>query len=420
MRQILGALAACGTALLAGATLAGCNGGSSASGTQAASGGGGGTMLAGSPSSCSMASGAPVALAIGARSNNPAPSLPSSATSLLTSAINAKKLVSVVRIDGAPQAVFNQPYKQTGANPESQKAGYDTYVNTLNQILAGTKNPDTDIRAQVPQANVLGAIATAADELHPAGGGNLVVLDSGLQTTAPLDFTTGLLADDPQTIASYLKNANELPDLQGIDVEFSGLGFTAAPQQALGIAGQNKVIQIWQAIASAAGAACVTVDTTAPGSHAELPGLPDVSVVIPPKPVAVPRPCSVTDLNDANNVGFNFDSTTFRNPSGARATLKKLAGVINSAGESVALTGATSSEGSDQYNQQLSLERANAVKNVLVQLGVPASRITTVGDGSHLPGRLNDRGPNGQLLIGPAIQNRKVVAKLSGASCSGA
>ena len=91
---------------------------------------------------------------------------------------------------------------------------------------------------------------------------------------------------------------------------------------------------------------------------------------------------------------------------------------MRSTGESVTLTGATSSEGSNQFNQQLSLQRASAVKTVLVQLGVPSGRITTIGDGSHLPGRLNDRGPNGQLLIGPAIQNRKVVAKLSGANCS--
>jgi len=139
--------------------------------------------------------------------------------------------------------------------------------------------------------------------------------------------------------------------------------------------------------------------------------------VTPPKPVEVPRSCSVTDLNDANNVGFDFNSTTFRDPSGARATLRKLANVMLGTGESVTLTGATSSEGTEQYNQQLSLERADAVKTVLIQLGVPASRISTFGDGSHLPGRLDDRGPNGQLLIGPAIQNRKVVAKLSGAGC---
>ena len=224
--------------------------------------------------------------------------------------------------------------------------------------------------------------------MRGVGGGNLVAIDSGLQTTDPLNFTTGLLADDPQTIVSFLKNAHELPDLKGLKVEFSGLGFTAPPQPSLSIADQAKVTQIWTAIATAAGASCVAVDPTPPTTQTALPGLPAVSVVTPPQPQRAPVRCSTMNLNDANNVGFEFASTAFRDPAGARATISKLASVMTSTGESVTLTGATSSEGSNAFNQQLSLERAQAVRAVLTQLGAPASRITTIGDGSHLPGRL--------------------------------
>ena len=324
----------------------------------------------------------------------------------------------MVRVDGAPQSVFDQAYTPSGANPALQKQSYNKYVNTLKGILAGTTDPATDIRAQAAQVNDIQALDVAASDLQHVGGGNLLLLDSGLQTMAPLDFRTGLLADDPQTIATYLKGANELPPLQGIHVEFSGLGWTAAPQGSLGIDYQQKMVQIWTAIAKAAGASCIAVDPQVPSPPTALAGRPPVSVVSLPKPPAPPAHCSTTNLDDTNNVGFDFDSTEFRDPSGARATLQKLASVITSTGESVSLTGATSSEGSDAYNQRLSLERAQAVQAMLTQLGVPASRITTAGDGSHLPGRLNDRGPNGQLLIGPAIQNRKVVAKLSGGSCA--
>jgi OOP family OmpA-OmpF porin len=415
MKRVLQTTAVCGLALLTGAALAGCGGGSPAtSGGQAADPGG--TISPIGEASCGI-SGAPVALAIGARSNNPALNLTAAAKSLLNSAVKAQKQVTVVRLDGAPKVVFNQAFTPTGANSQSQQEDYTAYVNNLNLILVGTKNPNTDIRAHTPQVNVLEALAVAADDLRSVGGGNLIMLDSGLQTTAPLDFTTGLLADDPQTIASYLKGADELPDLKGLRVQFSGLGWTASPQPNLSIADRTKVTQIWQEIAYQAGASCVGVDPSPPTSQAALPGLPPVSIVTPPKPAEVPRSCSMTNLNDANNVGFDFNSTTFRDPSGARATLRKLANLMLSTGESVTLIGATSSEGTDQYNQQLSLERADAVRTVLVQLGVPASRISTFGDGSHLPGRLNDRGPNGQLLIGPAIQNRKVTAKLTGAHC---
>jgi outer membrane protein OmpA-like peptidoglycan-associated protein len=406
MKQILGRTAAAGAALLAGTVLGGCGGGQ-----PAASGGGD------FPNANCMTSGAPVALAIGARSNSPAPNLSSLDNSLLTSAAKAQQQITVVRLDGSPQPVFNQAYIPRGANPGAQKKSYNDYISNLNQVLAGTSNPETDIRAEAAQANDIQALDVAASDLQHAGGGNLLMLDSGLQTMAPLDFTTGLLGDDPETIASYLKGANELPHLKGIHVEFSGLGWTASPQASLGGAYQNKMVQIWTAIADAAGAKCVAVDPAVPNSPSALSGLPPVSVVSMPKPADPPGRCSTTDLDDANNVGFDYDSTKFRDPSGARVTLQKLASVITSTGESVTLTGATSSEGTDAYNKTLSLERAQAVQATLTQLEVPASRITTTGDGSHLPGRLNDRGPNGQLLIGPAIQNRKVVAKLSGSSC---
>lgn len=392
--------------LLASTVLAGCGGG------------GGGSTPAGAAAptgfpSC-LSPGRPVALAIGARSNSATPVLSAAVTAAMNSAISANQPVVVVRLDGDPRIVFNQAFNPQGANSQTRQADRNAYITHLNQILQGTSQSATDIRAQVPQANVLQAIEVAASEVPQ--GGNVIVMDSGLQTTAPLNFATGLLGDAPQSIVDFLKSGRELPNLAGRNVYFTGLGWTAAPQPALDARNRSAVVQIWNDIAAAAGAHCVSIDQSA-DTQAAVPDRPPVAVVTPPPPPHPPTSCSVTDLSDANNVGFQFDSTTYRDPSGARATLSMLAHVILSTGESVALTGATSSEGSDQYNLSLSLRRAQAVKATLVQLGVPGARITTRGVGSHLQGRLNDRSPNGQLLIGPAIQNRKVVAKLTGPSC---
>jgi outer membrane protein OmpA-like peptidoglycan-associated protein len=357
-------------------------------------------------------------MAIGARSNNPEPpDLPADVSAATSSAIDAQQMVTIVRLDGNPHIVFKQALDLSGANSQQKKSDRNNYLNSLNRVLSGTGVPTTDIRAQIPQANVLEALEVAGASVPR--GGNVILLDSGLQTTAPLDFRTGLLSDDPQTIANFLRNAGELPNLRGRQVLFFGLGWTASPQASLDLRNRNKVIQIWQSIAKAAGATCVAIDRT-PDTQPAVPNRPPVGVVTPPPPPQPPVQCGSIDLGDANHVGFDFDSTTFRDPAGARATLTKVAQVILRSGESVKLTGATSSEGTDQYNDALSLRRADAVRGVLEQVGVPSSRITTFGAGSHLPGRLNDRGPNGQLLIGPAIQNRKVVAKLTGAGCPAA
>lgn len=381
-----------------------------------ASGGGGGAPAAAGPTafpSC-LVRGEPVALALGARSNSPMPVLSSAVYSVMNSAIDAHQLVTLVRLDGSPKIVYSRAFLPQGQNTQTRNSEHDAYVTVLNQVLAGTAKASTDIRAQVPQADVLYALTEAASEVPP--GGDVIVVDSGLQTAPPLDFSTGLLSQDPRIIVGFLKGANELPDLTGRHVYFVGLGWIAAPQPRLDAGYQAKVADIWGQLASAAGASQVCFDSHASTANS-VPNLPPVTIVTPPPVPRVPVACSTIDLGDANNVGFDFDSTTFRDPAGARATLQKLATIMLRTSESVTLTGATSSEGSDQHNQDLSQQRADAVKAVLEELGVPASRITAQGAGSHLPGRMNDRGPNGELLIGPAIANRKVVAKLTGSSC---
>jgi len=56
----------------------------------------------------------------------------------------------------------------------------------------------------------------------------------------------------------------------------------------------------------------------------------------------------------------------------------------------VMIYGHTDNTGSDAINQPLSENRANAVKNYLVNAGVSAKRITTQGMGSSVPAASND------------------------------
>ena len=61
------------------------------------------------------------------------------------------------------------------------------------------------------------------------------------------------------------------------------------------------------------------------------------------------------------------------------------------------ITGHTDSAGDDVYNLELSLERASAVRDALVELGVEAERLRTVGAGSTSPVASNDTEDGRQL-----------------------
>ena len=81
---------------------------------------------------------------------------------------------------------------------------------------------------------------------------------------------------------------------------------------------------------------------------------------------------------------FATDSSSVRPD--LQANLRAVAQNINSYPTSaVIIRGHTDSTGSDAYNQQLSMRRADAVAGVLISAGVPASRVQAVGMGESAP-----------------------------------
>jgi outer membrane protein OmpA-like peptidoglycan-associated protein len=107
-----------------------------------------------------------------------------------------------------------------------------------------------------------------------------------------------------------------------------------------------------------------------------------------------------------NDVLFDFDRYTLK--PGAREKLAKVSGILLAyPGLKIHLEGHTDSIGTDEYNQRLSEQRADAVRDYLLQQGVPPTNLTAVGLGKADPVASNDTAAGRE-------QNRRVEMVVSG------
>lgn len=107
-----------------------------------------------------------------------------------------------------------------------------------------------------------------------------------------------------------------------------------------------------------------------------------------------------------------FETNKATLQSGSQRTVQKVAEFLNQYPErKILIEGFTDSQGSDSYNQKLSQDRAQAVRDELAKHGVSAQRIDIVGYGEEYPVASNDNAAGRQ-------QNRRVeivVSKENGA-----
>lgn len=93
---------------------------------------------------------------------------------------------------------------------------------------------------------------------------------------------------------------------------------------------------------------------------------------------------AASTITGINNIQFEFNSSVLRTSS--YPTLDKVSSMMRANPSSMLqLDGHASAEGTDAYNMQLSIDRANAVKTYLVNSGVDAKKIATKGYGETRP-----------------------------------
>lgn len=93
-----------------------------------------------------------------------------------------------------------------------------------------------------------------------------------------------------------------------------------------------------------------------------------------------------------------FDTGKAQLKTGAQRPIEQIAAFLNENPERrIQVEGFTDSQGSDEYNQQLSQQRADAVAQAIIQRGIDAQRVRALGYGEEFPKAGNDSPGSRQL-----------------------
>ena len=311
--------------------------------------------------------------------------------------------------------VDGKPYKTESRSPEDHGSGYSE--DTMKRFVQG----DTvdylaycsQFRGKTPESDLLGGMNLASHELKSAATTNkvLIIQDSGLSTCALLNFTRETLIDtSPEKIVSQLLELHEIPDFEGVDIIWSGLGQVAGNQTRLTGQYRDKLFKIWDAILNATGAKSITYDETQFVGEPPENVPPCTKITMPEDELDIDKPLKL------NKVRFQPNSDKLIAKNEAIETLKPVAQIIKSSGKSVTILGTTATFGELDSCIDLSERRANVVRKLLVSLGVK-SEIRCIGIG-YLESSLKvpDVDSKGNLIESAAKQNRAVYVFYSDSS----
>ncbi|MEU1402403.1 OmpA family protein [Streptomyces sp. NPDC005728] len=300
---------------------------------------------------------------------------------------------------GGPDAdvewtVQRQPasWRRSNPNPGNQEGNREDANQCLRDDIAAAQHK----KPAAGGTDVLGALAAGADLFDGVRGERrLLVLSDGLSTDGCANLRSAQFGSAPEltsvvSVCDSEGEFGELPDLRGAHVTFVGLGRSTGRQPSANRGQRAWLAKLWTTLCERSGAAhgACTVDN-APVAEGNEPGK-ESGGSFPDDPVV--------RFGDDGPRTFSLSGTALFDTDSARVrpkALPLLAALADNtlrrgALDRVVVDGYVDPRGGTANDQSLSRARADAVAKVLVEHGVPASRVEAHGRGRS-PGCPGDK-----------------------------
>ena len=287
-----------------------------------------------------------------------------------------------------------------------------------NQSKEKLKKFQKTTKAKTEGVDILGSLRLASELVNNnslSGRKEIVIASTGISTISRdgLDFQKNIINLTPQDIVKQLEAKADIPKLDGIHVIWQQTD-VAAPQVAPTQEQVKKIIDIYRAIVVAGHGTFDEVELPSDSTvkpNTKLPKVPTVifppdTVIAGPNATSAKQPIVLPD----SEVQFQATNAEFVNEQTALKYISQVAQVMkNNPDKNFLLAGTVAGDAdvdSPTEAAQLSLERANKVKDTLVSKdGIAATRLTTVGTGFENPWHIPGAGFTGAA----AEANRSVV-----------
>ena len=280
---------------------------------------------------------------------------------------------SLVITDGNPQVIGPVRFDEEKANSVQQEKTDKKKSAEVAEMLksAAASTPETDLISALSLAARLAASGTAEDK-------QIVIRHSGVNTADSLPMQElDLVSSDITDLIDQLDAEALIPDLQGVKIHFFGLGDVAGSQQALSKKQVKWLQSFWQSFFERSGAE-VTFHADIVSGNALTNGH-SVTPVTPAEGVNFVKFSS-------KKVEFKPDSDDFLDEETARSAIAEVAAQMREGSAHYIIAGSTAKVDNPTQDgpARLSLLRAQAVRQVLVDAGIDAERLTCVGLGNEV------------------------------------